>query len=75
MMAQGETIGFRGKDVGHVADGARCDERGHHGGAERAGPAGDDDVAITVIHRPLSRCDCGIIADRSRGARSHLELS
>ena len=37
--------------------------------------SGDDDVAITVIHRPLSRCDCGIIADRSRGARSHLELS
>ena len=53
MVAERKTVGFRPGDVGHVADGTGVDERGDRGGPQRAGSAGDDDVAVTIVHPRL----------------------
>ena len=56
--------------IGHVADGAGLDQRAHHRGTERAGAAGDDDMAVAIVHRCLLAPPCShIIADGPIGAR------
>src|SRR5262249_23058695 len=53
MVAERKTIGLRPIDIRHVADGAGFDQRSNHRGAERPGSAGNDHVAIAIVHRPL----------------------
>ena len=53
MIAERKAIGLRTVDIGHVADGAGLDQRANHRGAERAGSAGHDDMAVAIIHRLL----------------------
>jgi hypothetical protein len=71
MVAQRKPIRFRSVDIWHVADRAGRDQRADHGGAQRAGSAGDDHVAVTIVHRPLPlfcKRDC-IIGHASTDAR------
>ncbi len=71
MVAQRKTLGFCPVDVGHMADGPGFNERGDRGGTQRAGSAGDDHVAVTIVHRPLPlfcKRDC-IIGHASTDAR------
>jgi hypothetical protein len=53
VVAVSEAIRFRRVDVGHVADGAGVEQCADHGGAERAGTAGDDDMTVAIVHRLL----------------------
>ena len=54
MVAHAEALGLRLESmIGHVADGAGLDQRADDGGPERAGAAGDDDMAIAIS--PLRR--------------------
>jgi hypothetical protein len=53
VIAERKTIGLSRIDVGHVAGRTGLDERGNHRGAQCAGSAGDDDVTVAVVHRPL----------------------
>src|SRR5262249_60167317 len=48
-----KAIGLRPIIKSHVADGAGLDQRTNHRGAERSGAAGNDDMAIAIVHRPL----------------------
>ncbi len=84
MLAQREAFGFSGVDEGHVADSTGLDQCAHHGGAEGAGPAGDDDMTVAIVHRflllmqnyPHHRLPEASRKGKSQGhgARSHLEL-
>ena len=62
MPAQAEMLRFRLVEAGHMAEPASLDQRRDHGGAERAGPAGDDDMTAVKVHN-------GIIADLELEAR------
>jgi hypothetical protein len=53
VVAERKAISFRRVDVRHVTDGAGVDQRADHGGAERAGTAGDDDMTLVIVHGPL----------------------
>src|SRR5204863_7989374 len=53
MLAQRKPIRLRSVVIWHVADRTGRDQRADHGGAQRAGSAGDDDVAVAIIHRLL----------------------
>jgi hypothetical protein len=53
MLAQRKPIRLRSIEIWDVADGAGLDQRADHGGAQRAGSAGDDDMAVAIIHRLL----------------------
>ena len=48
-----KAIGFRLIDIWHVADSAGLEQRANHRGAERSGSAGDDHMAIAIVHWPL----------------------
>src|SRR5258708_3861399 len=51
--AQREALGPPRMDVGHVTAAPVLAQRADDGGPGRAVPAGDDDVAIAIVHRPL----------------------
>ena len=53
-VAQAKALRFRLVETRHVARRAGLDQRRDHGGAERAGAAGDHDVTIAKVHALLN---------------------
>jgi hypothetical protein len=49
--AQGKGLRLGRDHKRDMTDGAGLDQRVHHCRAERAGPAGDDDMTVAIVHR------------------------
>ena len=53
MIAPAKPFRLGAIDVGYMTNSTRLDQGADHGGAERAGSAGDNNLAVAIIHRLL----------------------